>query len=309
LASAGQAADAAAGRRVFEAYRARLADETARRHDADLGCFASFLAAAGVSTNLSSDLSSGPAGWAGISWGLVAAFVEWQLNEGYAIGSINVRLSTVKVYTRLATKAGSVAPEEYALIKLVTGYRHAEGKRIDRRRERTRKSTKKGTPTSISAVQAAALKAQPDPRDRLLMCLLIDHGLRIGEVVALLVEDFDLDRGVLTFYRSKVDKTQKHRLSKDAHAAAETFIPSLEADGKVFSVVDRTLRTRVGQLGAAVGLDHLSPHDCRHAWATAALRNGTPIKALQDAGGWNSPNMPLRYAESAEIANDGVKLD
>ena len=141
------------------------------------------------------------------------------------------------------------------------------------------------------------------------MCLLIDHGLRIGEVVALLASDFDLDRGVLTFYRSKVDKTQKHRLSKDTHAAAETFISSLEADGRVFAVVDRTLRTRVGQLGAAVGLDHLSPHDCRHYWATAATRNGTPIKALQDAGGWASPAMPLRYAESAEIANEGVKLE
>jgi integrase len=294
---------------VFDDYRERLADETARRHDADLGCFASFLAAAGVSTNLSTDLSSGPAGWAGISWGLVAAFVEWQLAEGYAIGSINVRLSTVKVYAKLATKAGSIPPEEYALIKLVSGYRHAEGKRIDRRREQTRKSTKKDTPISISTAQAAQLKAQPDGRDRLLMCLLLDHGLRIGEVVALLVEHFDLDRGVLTFYRSKVDKTQKHRLSNDTLAAAETFISSLDADGKLFAVVDRTLRTRVGELGAAVGLDRLSPHDCRHYWATAATRAGTPIKALQDAGGWNSPNMPLRYAESAEIANDGVRLD
>jgi integrase len=312
LASASQAADAAAGRRVFEAYRDRLADETARRHDADLACFVSFLAAAGVRQKLTDAVSqtftTEPASWAGVTWGLIAAFVEWQLSQGYAIGSINVRLSTVKVYARLATKAGSVAPEEYALIKLVTGYRHAEGKRIDRRRERTRKSTKKGTPTSISPAQAAALKAQADGRDRLLMCLLLDHGLRVGEVAALLVEDFDLGSGVLTFYRSKVDKTQKHRLSKDAHAAAETFIPSLEADGKVFSVVDRTLRTRVGQLGAAVGLEHLSPHDCRHYWATAATRNGTPIKALQDAGGWASPAMPLRYAESAEIANDRVKL-
>jgi len=64
----------------------------------------------------------------------------------------------------------------------------------------------------------------------------------------------------------------------------------------------------VGRLGAAVGLAKLSPHDCRHAWATFATRAGTPTKALQDAGGWSSPAMPLRYAESAEIANDGVKL-
>ena len=26
-------------------------------------------------------------------------------------------------------------------------------------------------------------------------------------------------------------------------------------------------------------------------------------------GGWNSPAMPLRYAESAQVANDGVRLD
>jgi hypothetical protein len=140
---------------VFEAYRDRLAEETQRRHDADLGCFASFLTAAGVSTDLSTDLSSGPAGWAGVTWGLVAAFVEWQLAEGYAIGSINVRLSTVKVYAKLATKAGSVAPEEYALVKLVSGYRHAEGKHIDRRRERTRKGSKKVHPPA---------SAQPRPR-------------------------------------------------------------------------------------------------------------------------------------------------
>lgn len=31
--------------------------------------------------------------------------------------------------------------------------------------------------------------------------------------------------------------------------------------------------------------------------------------ALQDAGGWKSPVMPLRYAASAKIANAGVKLD
>jgi hypothetical protein len=33
-----------------------------------------------------------------------------------------------------------------------------------------------------------------------------------------------------------------------------------------------------------------------------------PLKALQDAGGWSRPAMPLCYAESAEIANDGVTL-
>ena len=30
--------------------------------------------------------------------------------------------------------------------------------------------------------------------------------------------------------------------------------------------------------------------------------------ALQDAGGWASPAMPLRYVEAAKIANQGVLL-
>lgn len=57
-----------------------------------------------------------------------------------------------------------------------------------------------------------------------------------------------------------------------------------------------------------LGLPNLRAHDCRHYWATAAIRNGTDIKALQTAGGWNSPAMPLRYAEENAIANEGVVL-
>lgn len=311
-AQAGQAADAAAARRLFDGYRARLAEETRRRHDADLACFTSYLTAAGVVSHddtgaeVASPLATTPVAWQGVTWGLVAGFVEWQLQQGYAVGSINVRLSTVKTYARLATRAGAIAAEAYALIKLVPGFRHAEGRRVDAGREQTRKGTKKARPVSVSLSQAARLKDQADPRDRLLMCLLLDHGLRVGEVAALVPDDFDLDRGTLRFYRSKVDKTQLHRLSDDALAAAEAYI-RVYTQGSLFGV-DRTIRTRVGQLGEAVGLVGLSPHDCRHFWATAATRAGTPIKALQDAGGWSSPAMPLRYAESAEVANDGVRL-
>jgi site-specific recombinase XerD len=51
-----------------------------------------------------------------------------------------------------------------------------------------------------------------------------------------------------------------------------------------------------------------SAHDGRHAWATFAVRGGTDLKTLQDAGGWNSIAMPARYAASQKIANKGVVL-
>lgn len=306
LATAAAAADAAAARALFADYRARQALETRRRQDADLACFASFLQDA--ATSVAGDLAADPASWAGVSWGLVAAFVRWQLAEGYAIGSINVRLSTVKTYAKLAMQAGAIDVETYTAIKAVAGYRHAAGKRADAQRETTRVGEKKAEPVSITRAQAQQLKACEGPRERLLMCLLLDHGLRVGEVAILEAKDFDLARGVLRFYRPKVDKQQQHRLSKDTLAAAEAWLPDAPATGPIFPGV-RRLGHIVAALGRAAGLEGLSPHDCRHAWATAATRAGTPLKALQDAGGWSSPAMPLRYAESAEVANDGVTLD
>jgi integrase len=303
LVRAGQAADSAAAARLFAAYRSRRAEETVRRQDADLACFVSYLAAAGVS--ITGDISSDASAWSGVTWGLVSGFVQWQVQQGYAVGSINVRLATVKAYAKLATQAGAVSADEYARIKLISGYRHAEGRRVDATRETKRRGSKKAAPVSITRAQASTLKQQIDALDRLLMCLLLDHGLRVGEVASLVAEDFDLSRGVLTFYRSKVDKTQTHKLSPDALAAAEAC--AMQPGSSLFGV-DRTIRRKVAQLGRQAGLAGLSPHDCRHAWATFATRAGTPLKALQDAGGWSSPAMPLRYSESAEIANDGVKL-
>ena len=81
---------------------------------------------------------------------------------------------------------------------------------------------------SLTPDQAARLKAQPDTpqgrRDALLLCLLLDHGLRVGEVAGLAVRDFDLAAGELRFYRPKVDKIQTHRLTADTLAAARAYL-------------------------------------------------------------------------------------
>jgi hypothetical protein len=64
----------------------------------------------------------------------------------------------------------------------------------------------------------------------------------------------------------------------------------------------------VHTLGERIGLARFSAHDCCHARVEAAIRGKTDLKALQEAGGWNSPAMPLRYAAADEIANKGVIL-
>lgn len=326
---AGQVANQAAAKGTFTDYQARKADNTNRRAAADLALFAAFLRSAGLTPG---DLQTDPAAWHGITWGLVEAFTRWQLLEGYAVGSVNVRLATVKTYAGLALKAGEISPADYALIMTVKGYSHKETKRIDEKREAsgqdTRKSTKKAAAVVLTPAQADDLLTRPDTpqgrRDALMLALMIDHGLRVGEVAILAVGDFDLARGELRFYRPKVDKTQTHKLTPRTQAAALAYIqndaPALgpvwrASAGRGLSgeladqgMSERAITKRVAYLGALAGVAGLSAHDLRHYWATRAARNGTQIDRLQDAGGWNSPAMPLRYVEAAKIANSGVML-
>ncbi len=319
----GQAANQAAAAHRFSDYRSRKADQTLRRQDADLRLLGEFLEIAGVRHG---DLAQDPQAWRGMSWGLVEAFVKWQLKEGYAVASINVRLSTVKTYAKLAFQAGTLAPEEYALIRTVTGYAHREAARIDQRRPVTRVGLKKEAPVLLTSEQAAVLKHPVDDtpqarRDALLMCLLLDHGLRAGEVIGLKAEGLDLQRGLLRFFRPKVHKEQTHRLSPATLRAAR----ACRAQGELFAsgpllrrslkggklskagLTTRAITQRVNELGRRLGIYELSAHDCRHYWATNAARAGTDPFALQQAGGWSSLAMPRRYVEDNEIANEGVR--
>lgn len=328
LALAGQVANQVASKFVFEDYRSRKAANTLRRQAADLDLLGEYLEAVGVPAG---SLEDDPEAWRGVTWGLIKGFAKWQLDKGYAVASINGRLSTVKIYAALAALAGVIDPGNLALIKSVRGYEHSEIKHVDEKREQagqaTRKGAKKANPVSLTQQQAKELKAQPDTsqgrRDRLMISLMLDLGLRVGEVAALTVDCFNLESGQLTFYRPKVNKVQTHQLKNGCLAAARAWLNSGDAPavGCVWrgsrkgkgglqgaGMSERAITKRVAALGETVGVSGLSAHDLRHYWATQAARNGTPLDRLQDAGGWSSLAMPGRYIEAAKIANQGVNL-
>lgn len=327
LAVAGQVANGHAARGLFADYRERKAANTVKRHDDALSLFAAFLAAPGVPGMPSAaDLAQDPQAWAGVTWGLLSSFVQWLLGKGYAITTVNGSLSIIKSYAKLAAQAGAVPPGEYALLRGVMGYRGGEAKHVDESRAMTRTGVKKAEPVTLTKEQAEGLKAQPDTpqgrRDAVLIGLLLDLGLRCGEVAGLTVDCVNLAEGLLTFYRPKVGKEQTHRLTPDLLRALRAYMaedapavgPLLRASQKggkltAAGMTERAITKRVGELGERCGVVGLSAHDLRHYWATRAARNGTPIDRLQDAGGWSSPAMPLQYIEAAKIANEGVRLE
>lgn len=322
LADIGQVADRIAGEQTFARYRERKAAETIRRHRADLALFASYLhqIPGGVTVG---DLYEDPCAWSGMTRGLVEGFVHWQVQRGYAIGSINMRLSTVKLYCKLAQGAGMLDEQHAAMIRTVMSYRGREGKRIDAARAVSRVGEKKAEPTTLSVAQARALITQPDTpqgrRDRVLMCLLLYHGLRCEEVQLLQVSSIELAKGEFRFVQPKVAGELRHKLHLETCLAltvylkmdhpSEALLLGSRKDGKLCGTMSKSaINQRVHFLGEQIGLARLSPHDCRHFWATSASEAGTDLENLKQAGGWASLDMPSRYIKRRHIANEQIKL-
>jgi integrase len=325
LAAAGAAADAAAARGVFADYRASSAERTRSAQDDDLVRWAAYLAAAGLPP--CEGWAERPECWRGVSWGLVRGFIQWQLDQGYALGTVNRSLSTVRKYAELAMQAGELSAEALTAIRTVKGYGPKKGRRIDEGRETTRKGDKKAQFLVLSRDEIKRLKAAPNldtpsgRRDLLVLCLLVDHGLRVGEVEGLQVTNLDPKAGTITFWREKVGREQTHKLSADTLRAVLAYLPDAPPVGSLWRGSRRggrltdsgwsraSIAERVNAYGHQIGLPNLRPHDLRHTWATWAARNGTPLDRLQDAGGWASMAMPLRYIERAKIANEGVRTE
>lgn len=330
--AAGHVANQYAAASAFADYTSRKSNNTLDAQRADLATFADYLcdATGGRDCPTADQLQTDPEAWRGMTHGLVAAFVHWVLARGYSIASVNRKLSTVRVYAKLAAQAKVIDSTESTLIRGVSGYGGTEGKRADEKRTAagtaTRNGHKKAQHVPLTVDQVKLLKAQPDTpqgrRDAVIMALLLEHGLRVGELALLQVTDFDLKAGTFVFYRPKVDKVQTHRMTRDTHRAVALWLvedaPAMGAllrgsrkGGKLTGagMSERAITQRVTDLGAELGIADLSAHDCRHYWATRAATMGTDTFALRDAGGWNSLAMPSRYVESATVANERVKLD
>lgn len=279
-----------------------------------------------------------PRAWALVSHGMVKLFRDDMAKQGFALTSINRALSTVRKYAALAAEAGVVDTLKLAEIKNVSGYRHSEMNKVNENREIKRIGRKKEVAVQIPEQVIVALKDRhnyPDTpagrRDRLAMVIFLDHGLRASEVAGLQIDDVDLSSGVLTVRRKKTNSVDMIYMTADTYDAMEIYFqedalphsqaPLLRASRKSGQLSENPLTRitvsrlvnkygkKMAQTYPNLGLEKLSAHDGRHQWATDALEAGTPLNALQQAGGWKSPAMPLRYANKAKIANEGVKLN
>ena len=333
--NAGMVANHYADQTVFSDYLSRKAQNTIDSQRTDLKTFCDYLLDVGVTLNADA-LQNNPNVWTDVTYGLVEGFVKWLLAKGYATSSINRKLSTIKVYTKLAYKAGTIDTDTNAKIRIVSGYSGKDATNIDNKRDVTRLTNKKEESNFLSPKQYKELVAlQRDNnvglRNKVVLGLLFEYGLRVSEVVQLPLANIDIDNGRMTVYRHKTGETTNfdllvtpdfYRLLKQymnlcnstqyylmLPATQKTLLdPTYDDNGNVQPLSRIAVQRWLTRQGKRIGIDKLTPHDARHTALQLLLEQDLNDSVIMDFFGWRTRNMIDQYRQQRAVANKGISV-
>jgi integrase/recombinase XerD len=179
------------------------------------------------------------------------------------------------------------------------------------------------TPAEAAALlRAANLRYRTGHRDRCLMHLMLNAGLRAAEVLALTVYDVDWLSGKLTVRQGKGKKDRILWLNEPVLEELRRWRARRpqSANGLLFTTLKGTpihasaLRAMVKRRGDKAGLQHkdVHPHMLRHTFATELYRQTKNIRLVQKALGHSDLSTTMIYThivdEDMEAALKGFHL-
>jgi site-specific recombinase XerD len=145
-------------------------------------------------------------------------------------------------------------------------------------------------------------------RDTAIIRLLLDTGMRAGELCGLRVEDVDFEHQVALvlgkggrnracpFGSKTADALRRYLRFRNRHEAAET--PPFWL-GKKGRMTDSGVRQMLERRCVDAGIPPVHPHQFRHTFAHDWLATGGQEHDLMRLAGWRSREMVGRYAASA----------
>ena len=145
-------------------------------------------------------------------------------------------------------------------------------------------------------------------RDTAMLRMLIDTGMRAGELAGLNVDDLDSEhsvalvmgkgrRGRAVPYGAKTaDALRRYLRARTTHPQAA--LPALWL-GKKGRVTDSGVRQMLERRAAQADVSNVHPHRFRHTYAHTWLASGGQEQDLMRLAGWRSREMVGRYAASA----------
>lgn len=151
-------------------------------------------------------------------------------------------------------------------------------------------------------------QAFDERRDRAVLYLLIDTGIRLGEIAGLAVDDIDWEHETaivtgkgrrprtIAFGRKVAQALDRYLRVRGQHADAGSPALWLGRKGRLTSTgIAQMLKRRARE----AGIGEIHPHLFRHTFAHQYLAEGGSESNLMRLAGWRSRTMLQRYGASA----------
>jgi len=219
-------------------------------------------------------------------------FVAYMVDEKkYALNTINNRIKTIKRFFSFLHKEGWIQNNPAANLKIRSGQRPVI--------------------YSFTEEQVLALLAQPDQttftgfRDYCMLYLMLDTGLRLGEVLTLKVNQVDLKQCYLIGVLGKSKRPRDVPFCDDVRKVLIKYMkvrgeipnPSLFVSLDGLPMTGRTFQETLKEYGERAGIKgvRVSPHTLRHTFAKMYILNGGDPYSLQEILGHTTQDMVKIY--------------
>ncbi|MGA0541055.1 tyrosine-type recombinase/integrase [Neotabrizicola sp. VNH66] len=161
------------------------------------------------------------------------------------------------------------------------------------------------TPATVEWVRAFASQAVVDglPHLAALALFMFATGSRVGQACSLTWNKVDLAACKAVLYTAKPKPwTRIAHLPPELVAAIARIPSNRQGDETVFGYAERSsLKDPWKNVIKRAGIAYLSPHCCRHGFATSMLHRGYDVKTVAARGGWKDATVVLRtYAHAQE---------
>ncbi|WP_227852674.1 MULTISPECIES: tyrosine-type recombinase/integrase [Klebsiella] len=229
------------------------------------------------------------------------------LDKGYATSTINMTLAALKGIAQTAFNLQLLDADNLARIRTV---KRVKGD-----------SYRKGRALSKDEVKQLIQAAKQHPqkirqqRDKAIVLTLCGAGLRVGELVALRIDDYCIATQTLTIRRGKGRKYREITVAPVVARALISWIKANPGSGALFTHIHRygqagqKALTEAGitsilqQLRDVADLQPFTPHDLRRTFITRLLEQGADINLVRQLAGHSDISTTVLYdrRDSSEL--------
>jgi site-specific recombinase XerD len=146
--------------------------------------------------------------------------------------------------------------------------------------------------------------------------LLLQTGLRIGELAGIQLQDIALEKSYLKVRAYESHDSRRVPLNKTAKAAIENYVKErpktknttlfITKTGNPFLI--RNIRTSVNRYFRIAGITGAKVNDLRHTFILEQLKSGVPLLELSKIAGHKRLSTTEKYLELMGVKSEGKRV-